>query len=163
MPPCGRPFLITGPISSPFSSWRTRTERTRFGPCAPRAVSPWQVEQFCLYSGSPFLAAASSGAGPRPRNSRVPARPPPPRPPRPPLPPCAPRPAAGGASSCARRLDAITDRASAAANRNERLMIEHESPRNHFCSHVVPGFRGSAKLNSAPADEIAMYCRPSTA
>ena len=48
IPACGRPLLITGPISSAFSSWRTSTERTRLGACDPRAVSPWHVEQFCL-------------------------------------------------------------------------------------------------------------------
>ena len=61
-----------------------RDGANQVGPWAPRAVSPWQAAQFCLYSGPPLAAAAASGAGPSPRNSRVPAAPRPPRCPRPP-------------------------------------------------------------------------------
>src|SRR3954469_20827740 len=43
----------------------------RLGPSAPRASAPWQKAQFDAKIGAPRFAAAASGAGPRPRNSRT--------------------------------------------------------------------------------------------
>src|SRR4051794_35550267 len=43
----------------------------RLGPSAPRAWGPWQKAQFEAKMGAPRFAAAASGAGPRPRNSRT--------------------------------------------------------------------------------------------
>src|SRR5512138_2552335 len=44
----------------------------RLGPSAPRASGPWQNAQLATYTGAPRLAAAASGSGPSPRNSRTP-------------------------------------------------------------------------------------------
>ena len=40
MPFSGRPFRMTGPISSPRSSCNTSSDRTRLGAPAPRASGP---------------------------------------------------------------------------------------------------------------------------
>ncbi len=62
MPLSGRPFRITGPILSPPSSSKARTDRTKSGPLSPPlAFDPWQNPQRATKVFWPRSTAAGSG------------------------------------------------------------------------------------------------------